>query len=95
VATLRGRSHFFMIRFRNFTAAALSRLPRDHRFQSLAFMIKCRPEIAELAVDLQEDLIQMATPLGEAAHVRYPLLRDLRREKSGPAVSTKIGPSPG
>jgi hypothetical protein len=49
VAPLRGRPHFFMIRFRNFTAAALSRFPRDHRFQSLAFMIKCQPEIAELA----------------------------------------------
>jgi hypothetical protein len=48
------------------------------------------PEIAELAVDLHEDLIQMPTPPGEAAHVRYPLLRDLCREQTG---STKIGSS--
>src|SRR5208337_2830204 len=49
----------------------------DHRFQNLAFMIDGAPEIAELAVDLHERLIQMPTPLGIAAHVRDPLLSDL------------------
>ena len=54
-------------------------------------MINCQPEIAELAVDLQEDLIQMATPLGEAAHVRYPLLRDHRRENRARPANQRLG----
>ena len=37
----------------------------DHRFQDLAFVIDGPPEIAELAVDLHKDLIQMPTPLGK------------------------------
>src|SRR5260370_31068887 len=40
-------------------------------------MIDGAPEIAELAVDLHERLIQMPTPLRIAAHVRYPPLSDL------------------
>jgi len=52
-------------------------LRSDDRFQNLAFMIDGAPEIAELAVDLHEHLIQMPTPLRITAHVRYPLLSDL------------------
>jgi hypothetical protein len=33
-----------------------------------------------LPLIFRKTLIQMAKPLGEAADVRYPLLRDLRRE---------------
>src|SRR5208337_3868799 len=52
-------------------------LRSDDRFQNLAFMVDSAPEIAELAVDLLERLIQMPTPLRIAAHVRDPLLADL------------------
>src|SRR5271157_6319275 len=59
---------------------SLVSLRGDHRFQNLALVIDSPPEIAELAVDLHKDLIQMPTPLGEAAHVRYPPLSDLSGE---------------
>src|SRR5208282_6132894 len=49
----------------------------DDRFQNLALMIDGAPEIAELAVDLHERLIQMPAPLRIAAHLRDPLLSDL------------------
>src|SRR5271166_1800751 len=58
----------------------------DHRFQ---FVIDRPPEIAELAVDLHKDLIQMPTPLGEAAHVRYPPLSDLGGEHRAKPVPPK------
>src|SRR5271165_3655339 len=61
----------------------------DHRFQNLAFVIDSPPEIAELAVDLHKDLIQMPTPLDEAAHVRNPPLSDLRREHRAKPVPPK------
>ena len=35
----------------------------DNRFQNVAFMIDGAPEIAELAVDLYKDLVQMPPPL--------------------------------
>src|SRR5271165_4509686 len=37
----------------------------DDRLQNLAFMVDSAPEIAELAVDLHERLVQMPTPDGE------------------------------
>src|SRR5271170_6469551 len=43
-------------------------------------MVDRAPEIAELAVDLHERLIQMPTPLDEAAHVRGTSLADLGGE---------------
>ena len=52
-------------------------LRRDDRFQDLAFMVDSAPEIAELAVDLHERLIQMPPLLRIPAHVRYPLFSDL------------------
>ena len=61
----------------------------DHRFQNLAFVIDGAPEIAELAVDLHEHLIQMPTPLGIAAHVRDPLLSDLGGEHRAKPVPPK------
>jgi hypothetical protein len=61
-------------------------LRSDDRFQNLAFMVA--PEIAELAVDLHKDLVQVPSPLRITAHVRYPLLSDL-------GGSTKTGPSRG
>src|SRR5271166_3612064 len=64
-------------------------LRRDHRFQYLAFVIDRPPEIAELAVDLHKDLVQMPTPLGEAAHVRYPPLSDLGGEHRAKPVPPK------
>ena len=67
-----GRPYVFMMRLRNFSAAAFSAL-QYHRLQDLAFMIDGAPEIAELAVDLHEGLIQMPPPLRIAAHARYPL----------------------
>jgi hypothetical protein len=44
-------------------------------------MIDRPPEIAELAVDLHEHLIQVPTPLGEAAQMRNPVLSELCREQ--------------
>src|SRR5271169_3712366 len=64
-------------------------LRSDDRFQNLAFMIDGAPEIAELAVDLHEHLIQMPTPLGTAAHVRYPLLSDLGSKHRAKPVPPK------
>src|SRR3984957_17923650 len=61
----------------------------DHRFQNLAFVIDSPPEIAELAIDLHKDLIQMPTPLGEAAQMRNPLLSDLCREHRAKPVPPK------
>src|SRR5208282_3052496 len=55
-------------------------LRRDHRFQNLALVIDSPPEIAELAVDLHKDLIQMPAPLGEAAHMRNPLFFLMSRQ---------------
>src|SRR5271170_3827769 len=78
-----------MTRFRNLSAAPLSASHRDHRFQNLAFVIDRSPEIAELAVDLHKDLIQMPPPLGEAAQMRNPLLSDLCREHRAKSVPPK------
>src|SRR5271167_809971 len=43
-------------------------------------MVDRPPEITELAVDLHERLIEMPTPLDEAAHVRGASLADLGGE---------------
>jgi hypothetical protein len=59
---------------------SLVSLGRDDRFQNLAFVINRPQEIAELAIDLHEDLIQVPTPLSEAAHVRYAPFSDLGGE---------------
>jgi hypothetical protein len=61
----------------------------DHRFQNLAFVIDSSPEVAELAVDLHKDLIQMPPPLGKAAQMRNPLLSDLCREHRAKPVPPK------
>src|SRR5208282_2485982 len=50
----------------------------DNCLQNLA--IDSSPEIAELAADLHEDLIQVPTPLGEAAYARNPPFSDLSSE---------------
>ena len=55
-------------------------LRRDHRLQDFAFMVYGAPEIAELAVDLHKDRIQMPSPLRIAAHVRDASLADLGGE---------------
>jgi predicted NAD/FAD-dependent oxidoreductase len=52
-------------------------------------MIDGAPEIAELAVDLHERLIQMPTPLDEAAHVRDASLADLGGEHWAKPVPPK------
>jgi len=89
VTIFRGRPYFFMIRLRSFTAAALSRFAVTDRFQDLAFMIDGAPEIAELAVDLHEDLVQMPPPLRIAAHVRDPPPSDLGGEHRAKPVPPK------
>src|SRR5208337_465057 len=61
----------------------------DHCFQYLAFVIDSPPEIAELAVDLHKDLIQMPAPLGEAVLMRYPPFPDVRREHRAKPVPPK------
>src|SRR5271154_4688016 len=61
----------------------------DHGFQNLAFVIDRPPEIAELAIDLHKDLIQMPPPLGEVAKMRNPLLSDLCREHRAKPVPPK------
>src|SRR5580704_9199060 len=62
-------------------------LRSDDRFQNLAFMVDGAPEIAELAVDLYERLIQMPAPLGIPAHVRYPPLSTRLAAPSGGATA--------
>jgi hypothetical protein len=71
--------------------------------------VECRapaPDIctraAELTVDLHEHLIQMPTPLGEAAQMRNPVLSDLCREHRAKPVPSKsdglmadVDPEPG
>jgi hypothetical protein len=52
-------------------------------------MIDSPPQVAELAVDLHEHLIQMPTPLGEAAQTRNPVLSDLCREHRANPVPPK------
>jgi hypothetical protein len=56
---LREVPYFFVIRLRSFSAGDFVPLRRDHCLQDLAFMIDRAPQIAELAVDLHERLIQM------------------------------------
>src|SRR5208283_396956 len=64
-------------------------LRRDHRLQDLAFMVDSAPEIAELAVDLHEDFIQMPAPLRIAAHMRHLPLADLGGEHWAKPVPPK------
>src|SRR5271166_6991004 len=52
----------------------------DHSLQDFAFMVDSAPEIAELAVDLHEDFIQMPAPLRIAAHMRDASLANLGGE---------------
>ena len=52
----------------------------SHRFQDLALMVDGAPQIAELAVDLHEHLVQMPAPLRIAAHVRDASLPNLGGE---------------
>src|ERR1039457_3524366 len=52
-------------------------------------MIDGSPEIAELAIDLHENLIQMPAPLRIAAQMRYPLLTDLGSEDGAKPVPPK------
>src|SRR5271157_3682293 len=63
-------------------------LRSDDRFQNFAFVIDRAPEIAELAVDLHERLIQMPTPLRIGAHVRDAPLSDLSSKQ--PKTARKI-----
>src|SRR5208337_1842182 len=79
-----------MMRLRNFSAAALSRFAVTTASKTyLAFMVDSAPEIAELAVDLHERLIQMPPPLRIPAHVRQPLLSDLGGEHRAESVPPK------
>src|SRR5271165_5318829 len=64
-------------------------LRSDDRFQNIAFMIDGAPEIAELAVDLHKDLVQVPTPLRIPAHVRHPLLSDLGSKHRAKPVPPK------
>src|SRR5271165_3752745 len=64
-------------------------LRSDYRFQDLAFMVDSAPEIAELAVDLHERLIQMPPPLRIPAHVRYPPFSDLSAKHRAESVPPK------
>jgi hypothetical protein len=66
-----------MTRLRKLQRRGFVPLRSDDRFQNLALMVDGAPEIAELAVDLHERLIQMPTPLRIATHVRDALLSDL------------------
>jgi hypothetical protein len=52
----------------------------SNRFQDLALMVDCAPQIAELAVDLHKHLIQMPAPLRIDAHVRDASLTNLGGE---------------
>src|SRR5271170_7753989 len=87
VTTLRGRPYFFMMRFRNFNAAALSRFTVTT--VSKTFVIDSSPEIAEVAVDLHADLIQVPPPLDESAHIRNPLFSKLGREHRAKPIPPK------
>ena len=87
MTTLSGRPYFFMMRLRK--RRGLVPLRRDDRFQDLAFMVDSAPEIAELAVDLHERLIQMPPPLRMPAHVRYPPFSDLSGKHRAETVPPK------
>src|ERR1700722_18162939 len=67
----------------------------SHRFQRLALMIDCAPQIAEFAFDLHERLIQMPAPLRIAAHARLSASFGSRPRTSGRTGSTKTGRSRG
>jgi hypothetical protein len=84
-----GRPYLFMIRLRNFSAAALSRFAVTTASKNLPFVIDSAPEIAELAVDLHKHLIQMPPPLRIAAPVRDSLLSDLGSEQRAKPVPPK------
>jgi hypothetical protein len=88
VTTFRGRPYFLRIRLK-LQRRSLVPLCGDHRLQDLAFVVDSAPEIAELAVDLHERLVQMPTPLRIAAHARYPLLSDLGGEHRAKPVPPK------
>src|SRR5271166_5390155 len=64
-------------------------LSSDERFQNLAFMIDGAPKIAELAVDLHKDLVQVPSPLRITAHVRYSFLSDLSSKHRAKPVPPK------
>ena len=51
-----GRPYFFMIRLRKLQRVGLVSLRRDHCLKDLTFVIHGAPQVAELAVDLREDL---------------------------------------
>jgi hypothetical protein len=55
----------------------------------LPFVIDGAPEVAELAIDLHKDLVQVPMPLNVAAHLRNPLLPDLRGEHWAKPVPPK------
>src|SRR5271165_4244360 len=78
-----------MMRLRNSQRRGLVALRSDYRFQDLAFMVDSAPEIAELAVDLHERLIQMPPPLRIPAHVRYPPFSDLSAKHRAESVPPK------
>jgi hypothetical protein len=52
-------------------------------------MVDSAPEIAELAVDLHERLIQMPPPLRIPAHVRHPPFSDLSGKHRAESVPPK------
>ena len=58
-------------------------------------MVDSAPEIAELAVDLHERLIQMPPPLRIPAHVRHPLFSDLGgKHRAAPQGAQAAPPAP-
>jgi len=63
---------------------------RNAAFQNFALMINRAPQIMLLAIDLDEDLIELPSPLRTLAHGLRSLLTDLRRKhrtKSVPPVT--------
>jgi hypothetical protein len=75
-----------MMRLRNFSAAAC---PASQCFQNLAFVVDGAPQIAELAVDLHERLIQMPPPLRIGPHVSNPASFGFRQQTWGQTGSNQ------
>src|ERR1017187_4972202 len=75
--------------FQKLQRRSLVPLRGDHGFQDLAFVIDSSPEVAELAIDLHEHLIQVPTPLRIASDVRDPLFPDLGSEDGAKPVPPK------
>lgn len=84
-----------------FQGGQLVSTPGNNRFQHLAFMIYCMPEVTPIAADLHGHLVDVPSPIREYPHPIDAPAPDLGREhwaKSTPSkpnrLVTDIDPTP-